>query len=246
MMQAIKGSTISPSSATKNKASFTGLPREIRDTIYSHIIDNSESSAYNDCGIGVAYPCVSILLLCKQIASEFTSALLRETRVALQINLDESSVLDCVNSARESVRMQACALAIDIREKSRPLFLEENGKDFDRQEVVDTLAHTVGAFPQVRDIAISVKLRNTANLELVGLLQGRLEQVPTLHEYRIYTHAFPSFQARLGSTDLWRGRSTVTWLQRVLYEQRRQWKARVIDNEQWSTKHLVWLVFGED
>jgi hypothetical protein len=90
--------------------------------------------------------------------------------------------------------MQACALAIDIGEKPRPLILEENGKDIDRQEVVDALANAVGAFPQVRDIAISVKLRNTANLELVGLLQGRLEQVPTLHEYRIYTHAAATLQ----------------------------------------------------
>jgi hypothetical protein len=107
---------------------------------------------------------VSVLLLCKQIASEFTSALLRETRVALQINLDKRSVLDCVNSVRERVRMQAHALAIDKCGKSRSLFLEENGKDFVRHEVVDTLADAVGAFPQVRDIAISIKLRSIANL----------------------------------------------------------------------------------
>lgn len=238
-MQAIRAPTTFPPSAAKDEASFTKLPREIRDDIYSLVIDGSESLAYNDCGIGIAWPPVSVLLLCKQIASEFTSVLLRETRVALQINLNKSSISDCVNSVRKGVRMEAYALAIDVRERARPLLIEENATDFDRQEVVDALAHAVQAFPRVRDVTISVMLRNTANEELLGLLQERLEQNTMLQEYRIYTHSYPSFRGSLG-------RSTFTWRQRVLHEQKRQWKARVIADGQWSTQRPVCLVYGED
>ncbi|KAG9189937.1 hypothetical protein G6011_06805 [Alternaria panax] len=245
-MQATRAPTTFPSSATKDQASFTKLPREIRDAIYSLVIVSSESSAYNDCGIGIAWPPVSALLLCKQIASEFTSVLLRETRVAIQINLDKSSISDYVNSVRKGVRMEAHALAIEIRERSRALSIEQNATNFDRQEVADALAHAVQAFPRVRDVAISVLLRNTANEELLGLLQERLEQNSTLQEYRIYTHIFPGFRACLESLDIERGKSTITWRQRVLHEQKRQWKARVIADGQWTTQRPVCLEFRGD
>ncbi|RYN64985.1 hypothetical protein AA0119_g11517 [Alternaria tenuissima] len=245
-MQAIRAPTTFPSSTAKDRAGFTKLPREIRDAIYSFVIDASESLAYNDCGIGITYPPVSALLLCKQIASEFTSALIRETRVALRIDLNKSSILDSVNSVRKGFRTQAYALAINVREKARTPLFEENAIDFDRQQVADAIADAVQAFPRVRDVAIDVKLRNTASEELVGLLQERLEQNAMLEEYRIYTHVYPSFRAHLESRDSWHGRSTLTWRQLVLYEEKRQWKARVIADGQWSTQRPVWLVFGEN
>ncbi|OWY49371.1 hypothetical protein AALT_g11039 [Alternaria alternata] len=239
--QAIGTPTTLPSSAAEDKAGFWKLPREIRDVIYSFVIDASESLAYNDCGIGITYLPASALLLCKQIASEFTSVLLRETRVALQINLDQGSISDCVNSVHNGIRTQVSALAIDVRERARALLFEENATDFDGQEVADAVADAVQAFPRVRDVAIDVKLRHTANQDLVGLLQEKLEQNAMLEEYRIYTHVYPSIRAHLESRDSWHGRSTLTWRQLVLYEEKRQWKARVIADGQWSTQR-PWLI----
>jgi hypothetical protein len=103
----------------------------------------------------------------------------------------------------------------------------------------------VNSFPSVRDVAISIQLKNTANMGLVALLEKDLEQLSEFEEYRIYTHAFPSGRS---NQDWIRGRCTinVTWVSRTLYEGKLQWKARVTDTTQWGTMYPVWLLYGED
>jgi hypothetical protein len=228
---------------TESTTSILKLPREIRNDVYSLVIASAEMDAYNRCGIGLAYDLTSYLLVCKQIASELMDALLLETRVALQVNLSKRKLLDVVNTVSKGVRKQARALAIDVGEKSRPLFIEQDAQDFPLDTVVEAVIHAVNSFPSVRDVAISIQLRNTANMGLVALLEKELEQLSELEEYRIYTHAFPSGRS---NQDWVCGRCTITWVIRTLYGGKLQWKARVIDTTQWGTMYPVWLLYGED
>jgi hypothetical protein len=73
------------------------LPRELRDSIYDYIIINLDSDAYNDCSLGIILERDTVLLVCKQVASEFIIALIRRTRVRLQANLDKNSVAAVTN-----------------------------------------------------------------------------------------------------------------------------------------------------
>lgn len=225
---------------------FLELPREVRDIIYSSMITTVKVNAYNDCAIGVArdfHEFQSMRLVCKQIASEFSSILYCETRVALRVNLDEKELSDVVNTVRESVRKQAHALAINIEENTRPPIPGITLKIHLRQKVADAVINAIKAFPRVRDVAISVQLKGTANTVLIGLLQEGLEKIPELKEYRVYTHALPSFRQYPDSRDFVRGRCAILWKERTMDEGRR-WMERVIDHEQFSTQLPVWDIFS--
>lgn len=232
--------------ATEGTTTFLTLPRETRNTVYSHIIATAETDDYNDCGIGLAFGLESLMHVCKKMESEFIDALLDETRVALQVNMDKRQLLHVTHTVQKDVRRKARALAIDVGEDPRPLFSEENPKDIPHQEAVFAIIRSIELFPNVRDVAVSVKLRNTANVELAGLLQKELEQLSQLKEYRVYTHAFPSQRQYRESRDWVRGTCMITWVTRVLHEGEWQWKPRVIDNTQRSAIYPVFLIYGEE
>jgi hypothetical protein len=220
------------------------LPRELRDSIYDYIIINLESDAYNDCSLGMVLEHDTVLLVCKQIASEFMTALIRRTRVGLQANLDETSVAAVADLVRNRVRRQARYLAIDVKsvQNGRP-----GGALYNttlRQHLTGALMDVVNAFPRVCDLAIWICVRNVADEKLGQMLKYELEQLSAMKTYRIFTHKNPGWRSRLCSEDSLRGESTITWMECISGDEEKQWKPRVIADGQWSRETPVWWIYG--
>jgi hypothetical protein len=220
------------------------LPRELRDSIYDYVIFNLESDAYNDCGLSIILERNTVLLVCKQVASEFMIALFRGTRVGLQANLDETSIATVADLVRNGVRRQARYLAIDVRsvQNVRPC-----GALYDttlRQHLTRALMDVVNTFPRVCDLAIWICVRNVADEKLERMLKHELEELSTITTYRIFTHKNPGWRSRLCSEESLRGESTITWMECISGDEEKQWKPRVIADGQWSTETPVWWIYG--
>jgi hypothetical protein len=221
-----------------------GLPRELRDFMYDYIISNLESDAYNDCGLGIILERSTLLLVCKQIASEFMTALFHRTRVGLQANLDDDSVSTITDSIRNGVRLQACFLAIDVK-SVRNINLRGAPQDTNlRPHLTRILIEAVKAFPKVYDLAIWICIKDIADGELKRIVAHELEQLSTVKTYRIFTHKSPGWRSRLRSEDSVRGESTLTWMERISDDKEKLWKPRVIADGQWSTETPVWWIYG--
>jgi hypothetical protein len=135
-------------------ATLLALLRELRDFIYNYIIINLDSNAYNDCGLGIILERDTVLLVCKQVALEFTIALIRRTRVGLQANLDETSIAEVADLVRNRVRRQARYLAINVRSvQNNCLYRALYNMTF-RQHLTEALIDVLNAFPRVCDLAI--------------------------------------------------------------------------------------------
>jgi hypothetical protein len=220
------------------------LPRELRDSIYDYIIINLELDAYNDCGLGIILERDTVLLVCKQVASEFMTALVRRTRVGLQANLDETSVAAVADLVREGIRRQARYLAIDIRSVQNFHLCGASYNTTLRQHLTEALMNVVNAFPRVCDLAIWICVRNVADKKLEQMLKHELEQLSMMKTYRIFTHKNPDWRSRLCSQDSLRGESTITWMECISGDEEKQWKPRVIADGQWRTETPVWWIYG--
>jgi hypothetical protein len=220
------------------------LPRELRDSIYEYIIINLETDAYNDCGLSIILEHDTVLLVCKQIASEFMTALIRRTRVGLQANLDENKIATVADLVRSGLRRQARYLAIDIRGVENNCLHKASYNTTIRQHLTDDLMNVVKAFPRVCDLAMWICVRNVADEKLEQILKQELEQVSTIQTYRIFTHKNPGWRSRLCSDDARRGESAITWMECISVGEEKQWRPRVIADGQWSTETPVWWVYG--
>jgi hypothetical protein len=225
-------------------ATLLALPRELRDSIYDYIIINLESDAYNDCGLGIILERDTVLLVCKQVASEFMTALIRRTRVGLQANLDETSIGAIVDLVRNGIRRQARYLAIDMRSVQNVRLGGALCNTTLRQHLAEALMDVVNAFPRVCDLAIWICVRNIADKKLERMLNHELELLSTMKTYRIFTHKNPDWRSRLCSQDSLRGESTITWMECISGDGEKQWKPRVIADGQWSTETPVWWIYG--
>jgi hypothetical protein len=225
-------------------ATLLALPREIRDSINDYIIFNLESDAYNDCGVSIILERNTMLLVCKQVASEFMIALFRGTRVGLQANLDETSVPAVAGLVRNGIRRQARYLAIDVRSVQNVRLCKALYNTTLRQHLTGVLMDVVNAYPRVCDLAIWICIRNVADEKLERMLKHELEQLSTMKTYRIFTHKNPGWRSRLRSEDSLRGKSTITWMECISGEEEKQWKPRVIADGQWSTETPVWWIYG--
>jgi hypothetical protein len=225
-------------------ATLLALPRELRDSIYDYIIINLESDAYNDCGLGIILERDTVLLVCKQVASEFMIALIRRTRVGLQANLDETSVAAVADLVRNRVRRQARYLAIDVRSVQNNRLCGASYNMTLRQHLTEALMDVVNAFPRVCDLAIWICVRNVADEKLEQMLKHELQQLSTMKTYRIFTHKNPGWRSRLCSEDSLRGKSTTTWMECISGDEEKQWKPRVIADGQWSRETPVWWIYG--
>jgi hypothetical protein len=172
-------------------ATLLALPREIRDSIYDYIIINLESDAYNDCGLSIILERDTVLIVCKQVASEFMTALIRRTRVGLQANLDETSVAAVVDLVPDRVRRQARYLTIDIRSVQNVRLCGASYNTTLRQHLTEALMDVVHAFLRVCDLAIWICVRNVADEKLERMLKHELEQLSTMQTYRVFTHKNP-------------------------------------------------------
>jgi hypothetical protein len=221
-----------------------GLPRELRDSVYDYIISNIDLDAYNDCGLGIVLEHGTLLRVCKQIASEFMTALFRQTRVGLQSNLDDISLSTVTDLVRNRVRLQARFLAIDVK-SVRNINLHGAPQDTNpRQHLTRILTDAVKAFPKVYDFAIWICIKDIADGELKRIVAHELEQLSTVKTYRIFTHKSPGWRSRLRSEDSVRGESTLTWMERISDDKETLWKPRVIADGQWSTETPVWWIYG--
>lgn len=71
---------------------YVHLPQAMRDVVYNCVIAISKSAAYNICGMGNANG-FTMLLVYRYIASRFTCALIRESRIALEVTVSASDVV---------------------------------------------------------------------------------------------------------------------------------------------------------
>jgi hypothetical protein len=173
-------------------ATLLALPRELQDSIYDYVIINLESDAYNDCGLSIILEHNTVLLICRQIASEFMVALLRETRVGLHANLDENNITTVVALVRNKLRRQAHYLAINVRSVQNIYLYRASYNTNLRQYLAGALIDVVKAFPTVHDLAMWICVRSVADEKLKQILKHELKQLPTIKTYRIFTHKSPS------------------------------------------------------